>query len=263
MRFSTGATCATLALVVPLGGCDGESLEAEPIDVPIVAEPLEAVVVNDLGYTVTVTAARQLLVDLEFTVGGEAHAVRSSAPFDLLGLFVGRAHAHPGHAAGGAVRGELPGRHLVDWIAGGEIGFARVLPGAIDGVDFGLGTVDAGDGLTADDPLLGANLYLEAAVERGEDRWSLAVAVPQDADRRVYGAPCVARAEAGGDALPVALRLVDPYEGDTAFDGLDFAALDADGDGRVDAAPNGPLVNRLRRTLQTHDHYGTTDQETP
>lgn len=260
MRLFTGATCATLVLAGPLWGCGEPSLDAEPISVPVVARALEPVAVTDLGYTVTVTTARQLLVDLEFTVGGEAHAAHA-LPRPLSWL-IGSAHAHPGHAEGGAIRGELPGRHLIDWIAGGELGFAAVLPGPIEGVDFGLGTATVTDGLAVDDPLVGANLYLEAAVERGVERWHLSATVPQDAARRVYGAPCPARAEEGGDPLAIAVQLTDPYGEATVFDGLDFAALDPDGDGRIDGTPDSPLVNRLRRALQTHDHYGSISEDT-
>lgn len=258
MRLLTGATGASIAFVAALGGCDSQSLDAEPISIPVIAHALEPTVVTDLGYSVTVTRARQVLVDLEFTAGGEAHAAR--APLDLLSFLVGRAHAHPGHAAGGAVRGELPGRHVVDWIGGGEPGRALVLPGAIEGVDFGLGTAEIDDGLDADDPLVGANLYLEATVERGADRWALAVAVPQDVDRRIYGAPCDILAEQGGSPLPIALQLTDPLGEETVFDGLDFAALDPDADGRIDSSADSPLVNRLKRTFQTHDHYGTNPE---
>lgn len=253
-RAAAGALCAALA--GPIGGCGGDSLDAEPLALPVIAHPVAATV-TDLGYTVTPTAARQVLVDLEFTRGGEAHAGWPG----FLSLLVGRAHAHPGHAAGGAVRGELPGRHVVDWMAGGPLGEARVLPGPLDGVDLGLGTAGPEDGLSAGDGLIGANLLIEATVSRGAQVWSLAVAVPQDADRRIYGAPCPATAEDGA-TLPVALRLTDPVEGDSAFDGVDFEALDPDGDGHIDAAPDSPLVNRLKRAFQTHDHYGLTSEET-
>lgn len=257
MRPVSWIAPALCALVIPLGGCGGDSLDAEPVGAPVIARALAGPTTTDLGYTITPVAVRQLLVDLEFTQGGEAHAgiLRRA-----LALVIGRAHAHPGHASGGAVRGELPGRYVVDWMRGGALGEARVLPGSLDGVDFGLGTADAADGLAADDPLIGANLFVEAAVERDGRAWTLAVAVPQDDGRRIYGAPCAVEA-AEGAPLPIALDLTDPYEGDSAFDGLDFEALDPDGDGHID--PTAELVNRLKRAFQTHDHYGLGPEETP
>jgi hypothetical protein len=57
--------------------------------------------------------------------------------------------------------------------------------------------------------------------------------------------------------VTVALQLfpVDPIEELSLFDGLDFAALDGDGDGVVAIGPGDAAHNFLRRTLQSHVHY--------
>lgn len=238
---------AWLAAAASCAACSGESVEARPVDVPVRLDAAPGPVVTDLGYTVRVTAARQVLTGLVFTRGGEAHA-------GWLGWLVGTAHAHPGHAAGGEARGELAGRFVVDWFDGGAaLGTAAILPGRLDGLDFGLGTATA-DELAAGDPLAGSNLYLEAEVSRDDMRWTLALAVPQDADEQVTGVVCATEITAGA-ALALALRVQDPFEDDTVFDGIDFAAEDPDGDGQIRPGASDSLTNRVRRALQTHDHY--------
>lgn len=237
--FAVAALCA---------GCGGESVEATPVTVPVQLASPPAEVTTDLGYTVRVTVARQVLTRFVFTRGGEAHA-------GLWGWFIGTAHAHPGHSAGGEARGELTGRHVIDWFdAGATLGAATILPGHVDGLDFALATADATD-VDPADPLYGHDLYLEAEVSRGAERWTLALAVPQDADKKVVGVPCITEVAAGAAPLALALRIEDPYEHDTAFDGIDFAAEDTDGDGHIAPAEDDALTNRVRRALQTHDHY--------
>ncbi|MCB9529144.1 MAG: hypothetical protein H6701_12320 [Myxococcales bacterium] len=238
---------AWLAAAASCAACGGESVEAQPVEVPVRLAAAPGPVVTDLGYTVRVTAARQVLSGFVFTRGGEAHA-------GWLGWLVGTAHAHPGHAAGGEARGELGGRFVVDWFdAGAPLGTAAILPGRLDGLDFGLGTATA-DALGAGDPLVGHNLYLEAEVSRDERRWTLSLAVPQDADKQVTGVVCPAEI-AAGSTLALALRVQDPFEDDTVFDGIDFAAEDPDGDGRIGPDASDSMTNRVRRALQTHDHY--------
>lgn len=267
MRSRPGCVWPTLAVCAALGvtlcACGGESTEAQPIDVPVEARPVAPECVTDLGYTVRLTAARQLIAAVEFTRGGEAHA--AARPWRrALGALVGLAHAHPGHAGGGAVRGELPGRHLVDWMTGGPLGDARVLPGPLDGADFALATATEADGLAPGDPLIGANLYLEATVTRDGAIWTFAVAIPQDADRRIIGAPVPVGVDPGAPVpLPLALRPVDPFEGDTAFDGVDFAAEDPDGDGHIAPPVDHAITHRLKRAFQAHDHYGLAPGENP
>ncbi|MDI7268823.1 MAG: hypothetical protein QME96_12600, partial [Myxococcota bacterium] len=56
--------------------------------------------------------------------------------------------------------------------------------------------------------------------------------------------------------LVLRLLPVDPTaEADTLLDGIDFEALDADGDGEVRIAPGDAAHNVLRRRLQSHDHW--------
>lgn len=238
---------AGLAAAVYCAGCGGESVEARPVEVPVRLGEAPGAVVTDLGYTVRLTAARQVIGPLVFTRGGEAHA-------GWLGWLVGAARAHPGHAAGGEARGELAGRFVVDWFDGGaSLGTASILPGRLDGLDFALGTASEGE-VAAGDPLAGSNLYLEAEVSEGDRRWRLALAVSQDAGKQVTGVVCAAEIAAGA-ALVLALRVADPFEGDTVFDGIDFAAADADGDGWIRPDAVDSLSNRVRRAMQTHDHY--------
>lgn len=245
---------AWIAAAALCAGCDGESVEATPVGVPVRLGDAPGAVVTDLGYTVRLTTARQVITHPVFTRGGEAHAAG-------WGWLIGVAHAHPGHSAGGEARGELPGRFVVDWLDGGApLGEAAILPGVLDGADFGLGTADRGD-VEGDDPLLGHNLYLEAEVTRDDARWTLVMRVPQDTDERVTGAPCAATVADGQPAaLALTLRPLDAFEGDTVWDGVDFAALDGDGDGRVEPAVDDTATNRVRRALQTHDHYEVISQ---
>lgn len=248
---------AWVAAAALCAGCDGESVEATPVEVPVRLGSAPGPVVTDLGYTVRLTAARQVITHPVFTRGGEAHAARP-----WWGWLVGTAHAHPGHSAGGEARGELPGRFVVDWLAvDTSLGSASILPGALDGADFGLGTAGADD-VAGDDPLAGYNLYLEAEVSRGDETWTLTMRVPQDADEGVTGAPCLAEiTEGAAPTLRLTLRVLDPFEGDTVWDGIDFAAVDDDGDGYIEPGPEATTTNRVRRALQTHDHYEVISEE--
>ena len=44
--------------------------------------------------------------------------------------------------------------------------------------------------------------------------------------------------------------------GDSLFDGIDFGALDTDGDGEVAIEPASAAHNVLAKTLVRHDHWG-------
>ena len=84
------------------------------------------------------------------------------------------------------------------------------------------------------------------------------MAVDSPEGRLIVGVPCVlAVTEGASPTFAFELLLRDPNESDTLFDGLDFAALDSDGDGEVvlSEAATPDAYNLLRRTLQTHDHF--------
>ena len=52
------------------------------------------------------------------------------------------------------------------------------------------------------------------------------------------------------------LHVLDPIESKSLFDGIDFFAMDEDGDGEVVLEVTSEGGARLRRNMQIHDHYG-------
>jgi hypothetical protein len=73
------------------------------------------------------------------------------------------------------------------------------------------------------------------------------------------GLPLALDLGAGGEQdveLGLELFTHDPIEGDTVFDGLDFAMLDDDGDHVIVIEPDTEAYNLLRRSTQAHDYYG-------
>jgi len=148
---------------------------------------------------------------------------------------------------------------------GQALGTATLVAGDYTAVDFGFDLVDASAG-TAATELAGHTVWLEGTAERSGQAIRFTAAVDAPADRELVGAPFVATVT--GDTVGrIALRLhtVDPIEGDTLFDGVDFAAVDTDADGMVALAADVPAsddaVNLLRRALLSHDHYDAELQE--
>ena len=77
---------------------------------------------------------------------------------------------------------------------------------------------------------------------------------------QLVGAPFEATLDSDSDGqITFRLELIDPVEGDTLFDDVDFLSLDPDSDGLVRIAPGVSHVedayNHVRRTFQTHDHW--------
>lgn len=244
------------AIATAVGGCGDESKEPARVTLPVVVDSDgigEAT--TDLGYAIELQMLRMVVVDLELTTAGETHA--SNDPSWLQRLFVPAAYAHPGHYAGGDVIGELRGRWVVDWVAddGVSLGDATLLAGDYNGANFTFGSASTEDGLTADDDLLGGNAEILGTAARDGGSVVFHAVVQQDEDRQLVGAPFdLDVQETTVATLGLQCRLVDPVEGDTLFDGIDFFALD-DGEGRVELEPDSPDYNRLRRSLQVHDHY--------
>lgn len=207
--------------------------------------------VNDLGYTVQLDTARLAIGGLEFTIRGEMHKATAS----LWGLLVPTAWAHPGHYAGGAVTGELPGTFVLDWLADDAValGAAELIVGDYNGCNINLRRADE---LPETDPLRGHTAYFAGTASKDGVSIAFTAALDVDEGVQVVGATFeeVVTADSPG---PLRLQMValDQVEGDTLFDGLDFEALDDDGDGNVAIVPGDPAHNIVRRALPSHAFY--------
>lgn len=253
----------TVALLTTLSAaCAGE--EAAQLTLPVRVDASQlAPVTNDLGWTVTLTQVRLVASSLELTIAGEAHA--SASPLtDLLGFFLGRARAHPGHLADGDVAGELLGPTLIDWFAPGELGFATLFAGDYEGANLRLALADTTHGLAESDPLVGHGAYLagEASRDGRTVRFEARLALPDPAV--IVGLPFSLSAGPNTrDTLGLALTALDPVEGDTLFDGLDFGPLaDLEPTADTPLTLDGPANNRLRRAFFSHDFFNITTSET-
>lgn len=245
-----------LLLVGTALACSAESEEARRIEVPVVVDTSALFVQEptDLGYRIEFGAARGVIKDLTFTQGGEVHTAQAGPQRSErrravprpgpLSWIIGTAHAHPGHLAGGDVLGELPGRHVINWLDdGAPIGTATVVAGPFDGAGFVFAQGEAGDGLT--DPLLGQTLVLEGTATREGNTVGFIAAIDQDSDRQVVGIPFIVDVD-GTRAIGFGLI------GAELFDGIDFHTLAGDA-GQVTLT--GPDLNRLRRATQSHEHF--------
>ena len=235
------------------------SQEAVRVPVEVVLDGSEiGETTSDAGWTVTLTTARMAASDLQFSILGEMHGATAW----LGGWIVARAWAHPGHASGGDVTGELLGDFVLDWLGDdGTLGTADMLAGEYNGMNFTFRTATVADGLAADDPLLGHTVQLAGVARKGEAEVAFTAIVDVDAGTQLIGAPFEATIDAGATA-PIAVQLLptDPVAGTSLFDGLDFAALDAldTSDGVAAIAPGDVAHNILRRALQSHVHYNAS-----
>jgi hypothetical protein len=255
MRFQT--FIFVMSVLGPLA-CDFDSELAPRVELDVVVDGNRVqAVTTDLGYDVEPTRCRAVIADLQFTTSGEMHA---SLGAQLWNVLVPTAHAHPGHYAGGEVVGELPGRHVIDWRADGEvIGVATMLEAHYEGANFAFARARVEDGVAVDDPIVGHTFDLAGTASKDGQTWTFEALVDQDDDREIVGAPLDLEIDASSEEeLGLTLYTRDPFEGDTVFDGIDFEALDDDGDGHVVLAPATDAYNRLRRNLQIHDNYWVT-----
>ena len=237
-----------------------------PKEPPRVSLPLEVDAAGivpmstDLGYEVELMELRISVEDFEFTIAGEVHET------SLMGwageLLIPSAWGHPGHYQGGDVTGELMGHFDLDWIAedGRNLGDATLIVGTYSAANFTFARADASK-LEMDDPFGGHTALLAGVARRDGDSIAFRFVIDSPEDRSLVGAPFeVELVET--DTAPLRLRFetIDPIEGDTLFDGIDFAAIDEDADGQIEISPEATgleldAYNQLRRTLQSHDHY--------
>jgi hypothetical protein len=244
------ALSLAIAALSTLSACDGSEAPRHPVPVVIAAPDPSTPVLTDLGYVVTLTAARARLSDLVFTTAGEthAHSLIDDLTHSLASLFIGRAHAHPGHAAGGEVLGELPGTHDLDLLAdGAPLGLAMLLEGRYNGADFRFVNGDATSGFA---------MVLTGQAERDGQVTTFSAVLDLAEPGLVVGAPLDLDFDGTPVTLAFGLTLVDPLATGpvaTLFDGVDFAALAVDGALVVEAG--GSTHNRLRRAALSHDFY--------
>lgn len=250
--------------------CLGCAAAEEParVQLRVMASPEGmAPVQTDLGYLVELSEARIVLDDLQFTVAGEASA--ASLWQRMTELVIPSALAHPGHFEGGDVTGELRGHFIVDLFApdAAMLGVASLIVGKYSSSNFTFGEAGPGDGLTRGDALLGHTAVLVGEASQGGDNVSFSVVLDAPPGRQLIGAPFdVDISEASPDALSFGVLTLDPVEGDTLFDGIDFGALSTSSSGsnsggalalQPDSAD--PLLagayDTLRRAFQTHDHF--------
>jgi len=252
--------CAAVALAALSGGCGSESREAREIEVPVVVDPAASdPVETDEGWKVVVEALWMSLRDLAFTTEGRMHAARSAPGGRLIDWVVPAARAHPGHRAGGDVIGELNGTWTVDWLDSGRraLGDATMLEGEYNGANFGFGEIDPDAAGEPPESAVGSAIYLRGTAEKGDRRVAFEAAIEQPEDRRVIGAEMSYEVSGEtGDRLVLRAAPEEPEEGDTWFDGIDFAGLEDDrDDGPARIAEGESAYNRLQKAFRRHEHY--------
>lgn len=251
----------TLCLVASALWACSDAQEADRVELRVVADAVELVpVTTDLGYAVDLSAASIAIDNLKFTVAGETHA---SLGRWLSELLLPPAHAHPGHFQGGEVTGELRG-HFVLRFAPGEVqtlGTATLLVGTYKSVNLTLSRADA-ESVEEGDPVAGHTAVLSGTAAREDANIAFDVVMDSPEGRELVGIPFEEEVTADTrNALALRFGPLDRLEMDTLFDGIDFALLDADGDGYVSidpAATDEAIVdayNTIRRAFQSHDHF--------
>ncbi|HLV67932.1 MAG TPA: hypothetical protein VKY73_19060, partial [Polyangiaceae bacterium] len=209
-----------LAISVALLSACGRPEEAPRVELPVVVDASGVTTVTtDLGYTVELVEARMVIRDLVFSVAGEVHATGLWST--IADFLLPTAVAHPGHFQGGEVTGELRGRFLLDFVPGNgdvELGTATLLVGAYESVNFVFERAEDGDGLDADDPLLGHTALLRGHASKDENSIAFTAVIDSPEGRELTGAPfSLEVTEASRQRLGIRFLTEDPFEGDTVF----------------------------------------------
>ena len=245
-----------LVLVIT-AGCEGTQ-PSVIVQLPLVADGSTlSPFTTDLGYEVTLTRVRLAASGVRFTQGGEPH---TSVLEDLRGLLVRPAHAHPGHYGGGEVTGERAGPFIVEWTPGSlqDLGTATLVTGEYHGANLPFRRVDDQDGLAVGDTLVGHSVHLvgQAVQEMVVLEFEAVLDVPVGGE--VIG--IAMDIEVLEDmAATLSFRLLPLSNvGTTLLDGVDFKALELDGDGAVWIEPGQDVHNRIQRAFLKHDFYDMT-----
>jgi hypothetical protein len=251
------ASLLVTLLAASPGACSPSGDEPATVYLPVRADGAELLeCTNDEGWAVRLAEFRLAVRNIELTLEGETHARLFDRLSDLL---VPRALAHPGHSAGGEVAGELSGDFLLELSVDEPqpLGDAALLTGDYFGVNLTFRRAGESDGLPDDDPLPGHTAFVSGTATRDDETVDFTAVLDVKKGTQMVGGPFELEVTEQTEAV-LALRVytIDPSEGDTLFDGLDFAALDGDGDGEVHIEPGQAAHNVLMKTLIRHDHYG-------
>jgi hypothetical protein len=249
-----------LGIMLVAGVCSPGGDEPGRVTLPVVSDGggIE-ICENGEGWTVELTALRIAIRNLEFTIEGEIHA---ALLLSFSEFFVPSAFAHPGHASGGDVTGELTGDFIVDLFALKDqyMGEGDLLTGNYHGMNLYFRKASEADGLDAGDPLLGHTVYMAGRATKGtQDIEFTAVLDELEENTQMVGGPFELDVfEDTSATLVLRVYTRDPVENDTVFEGLDFGKLDDDDDGVVTISPGDEAHNVLIKTLERHDHWGVT-----
>ena len=233
----------------PSGNEPGEAI------IPVVSRSSQLVpVTNAEGWQVSLENFDVCVENLEFTQEGETHASLLKQISDFL---IPEVMAHPGHMAGGDVTGTLNGQWLVSFLdAQQSLGDATLLEGDYNGLNLSYCVAGAAQGVAAADPVFGHHGFISGTAIKDDSTIHFSAQIDIADTPKLWGGVFEATISASATAT-LALRplTIDPFEADTFFDGVDFGALDEDGDGVVALTAGMPAHNILMKTLLSHDHW--------
>lgn len=262
LTLSPWSTIALTCVTVCLTACaDTEDVATTQMPLVVDASGLTQCTTN-LGYTVTLTEAQLMIEDVELMVGGEPHML--SWVERVSELLVPTAYAHPEHMLGGEVAGGLQARVMVDWLRahGAELGVLDLQVDRFASANFRFARATAVDSVGNDEPLFGHTALLAGTATRDGRATAFTILIDSPLDRRLVGAPFqVDVLHDDPRSIGFQLLTVDPSEGDTLFDDVDFAALDARDDQPMalheatDDVAVRDAYYAVRRSFQTHDHF--------
>lgn len=243
------------------GACSSQ--EAVKVQLPVESNAAGLISsTTDLGYQVQVDKYRLAFRDLQFTIHGEAHSASLSRPRRVLhaveNALLPSAYAHPGHLAGGEVTGELLGGFIFEHPLNGkaQLGQATLITGQYEGANITFRKASTSDGLAANDPLLGHTVYIEGSAQKTGKTIRFTAQVDVDDDATMVGAPFEVLIEPTSQTtLLFQVLTTDPFSSKMLFAGIDWNALDSDGDGQVAIVPGQEAHNILRRSVQVHDFF--------
>ncbi|MBN2340717.1 MAG: hypothetical protein JXX29_03870 [Deltaproteobacteria bacterium] len=236
-------------------GCEPSGEEPQEVALPMTFDASGLVsTTNVAGWQVTVTAFDVCVQNVEFTQEGEEH---TSLLRSISNFVVPEVMAHPGHLAGGDVTGTLQGQWSVSFFGdSAPLGDAVLLEGEYNGFNMSFCVAGAEVGVAADAKVFGHHAFMAGIADNGTQQIQFELFVDVTDDPLMYGG--VFEMDVTPDSeRTLSLRpvMLDPYENDSFFEGVDFGALDEDNDGVVSIESGSAAHNILMKSLLNHDHW--------